>query len=278
MEGASGIGARAYHSAMRSAARLVCIAALAGSSGAVFARPFDLPDIPRCTEVTPGAVSVDDTPVTLGLRVVLDGVSAGQADAFVAAARSSYAPLNIALLVSYDSAGFSSSDGGQLINEVKAFYGGSRPAGTHLVYVLTAKNLTDGGAFGDSLAGLADCIGGVAYPQNAFAVGEADPEIAAKVMAHELGHLLGAHHHYANCAEALPNGGDNVCTLMINDVGLAALPFSTLNGTVVRGHAQLAGSASTASGGGGSGSGGSFSLLALLVLLSGALTRRRVLL
>lgn len=259
----------------RVCAALAGLACLAGATTA-HAAPFDLPDLPQCTELTPGAVSVDSTPVTLGLRMVLDGVSAGQAAQFVSAAASSYAPLDIAFAVSYDSARFSSSDGPELIEEVKRFYGGRRPAGTHLVYVLTSKDLTIGGAFGDSLAGLADCIGGIAYPENAFAVGESDAGFAAKVLAHELGHLMGGQHHYANCAESLPNGGDNVCTLMINDVGLAGLPFSTLNGVVVRGHAQLAGGASPATGGGdgGSSGGGNLSWLSLLVLLSARALRR----
>lgn len=250
-------------------AALLCL----GLAGPVWAQPFDLPDIPRCTELTPGAASADDSPVTLGLRIILDGVSAAQAEQALARARGSYAPLNIALSVSYDTAGFSSRDGAELIAEAKRFYGGSRPAGTHLVYVLTSKDLTSGGAFGDSLAGLADCIGGVAYPQNAFAVGEARADSAAEVMAHELGHLLGGHHHYANCTEALVQGGDNVCTLMINDVGLAALSFSTVNGAVVRGHAQLAGAASPASGGSGGGSGGALSLSLLGLFAAGRLWR-----
>lgn len=245
------------------------------AAGAVQAAPFDLPDIPQCTELTPGAISIDSTPVTLGLRVVLDGISQGEAAGIVNTIMTSYAPLNITLSASYDSASFSSSNGLQLIEEVKQFYGGSRPAGAQLVFVLTSKNLTDGGAVGDALAGQADCIGGVAYADHAFAVGEAGGDVGAKIMAHELGHLMGAHHHYANCAESLPNGGDNVCTLMINDVGLAGLPFSTLNGLVVRGHAQLAGGAAAASGStGGKLAGGALPWLSILLLLSGRFLRR----
>jgi len=252
-------------------AGLLCLAL----SGPARSAPIDLPDIPQCTELTPGAISTDSTPVTLGLRVVLDGVSASAAAPIVAAALTSYTPLNITLNVSYDAASFSSSNGLELIEEVKQFYGGSRPAGTHLVFVLTSKNLTDGGVVGDALAGQADCIGGVAYADSAFAVGELDADVGAKTMAHELGHLFGGHHHYANCAEALAKGGDNLCTLMINDVGLASLPFSTLNGLMVRGHAQLAAApaasgrkASTADAAGG------LPLMSLLSLLAAGLLRR----
>lgn len=102
-----------------------CLLALTGSATA-HAAPFDLPDIPKCTELTPGA------PI-------------------VAAALTSYAPLNVSLSVSYDSVNFSNTNGSQIIDEVRDFYGGSRLPGTHLVYVLTAKNLRDDGVVGDSL-------------------------------------------------------------------------------------------------------------------------------
>lgn len=241
----------------------------------VWPQAFDLPEIPRCTQLTPGAASGDFTPSSLNLRVVLDGVSQADGARTVAKALGSYLPQNIFLSASYDTANFKNSDGGELIEELKRFYGGKRPDGVHLVYALTDKDLHDGGAFGDSLAGLADCIGGVAYPENAFAIGESDPRIAAEVLAHELGHLLGAHHHYANCVESLPNGGARPCTLMFNDVGFAGLPFSSINGAVVRGHSQIFGqpevSASASSGGGG---GGSPSGLALLILAGLGLSRR----
>lgn len=244
------------------------------NGGTARAQVFDLPDIPRCTQLTPGAFSASRTPARLGLRVVLDGVASATAEPAVAAIMNTYAVQGIALEVSYDFASFTSSDGGELIDELKRFYNGHRPVGTHLVYAITAKNLRDG-AFGDSLAGLADCIGGVAYAENAFAVGEADPRFAALVMAHELGHLLGGHHHYANCAESLPNGGGGPCTLMINDVGLAGLPFSSLNGAVVRGHAQVFGgkAASNSTPDAGGSGGGSLDWISLLALAG--LSRRR---
>ena len=257
---------------MSLAHRLASLSLVLATLGAQ-AAPIDLPDIPQCTELLPGAVAPSSEPVTPALHVVLDGVTQQQAAPLVAAAQGSYTPLGITLRVTYQSIGYASSDGLELLDEVKRSFGGSRPAGTHLVYVLTAKNLTDS-LLGDSLAGQADCIGGVAYAGNAFAVGEYDTDVGAKTMAHELGHLFGGQHHYANCAEALLQGGDNLCTLMFNDVGLAAFPFSTLNGLVVQGHAQAAagGSGSTDTppatdngnaGGSGGGSGGSLGWLGL---------------
>ena len=139
------------------------------------------------------------------------------------------------------------------IDQGKALFGGARPAGSDVVLVLTSKNIEADGA--EQVVGMADCIGGVAFAENAFAVSEVQAEDAvpfgpvtlfsdlwAKVAAHEIGHLLGAHHHYANCVEGntdIATGDGSPCTLMINDVGLASLGFSTLNGTVVRGHAEV---------------------------------------
>jgi hypothetical protein len=65
---------------------------------------------------------------------------------------------------------------------------------------------------------------------------DAHPEIAA----HELGHLMGAHHHYANCVEGVLQGEANdlsPCSLMFNFVDFQSLNFALVNTTVVRGHA-----------------------------------------
>ncbi len=92
-------------------------------------------------------------------------------------------------------------------------------------------------------------------PDSAFAVGEdftpdesADlgftalaRNLTAKVAAHEVGHLMGGHHHYANCAEGLLSevGSElSPCTLMFNAVDASSLNFSSLNGLVVRGHGE----------------------------------------
>ncbi len=60
------------------------------------------------------------------------------------------------------------------------------------------------------MAGVAYCIGGVRYADTAFAIGEGsspwettldDKTFSAKIAAHEIGHVMGAHHHYGNCVE-----------------------------------------------------------------------------
>ncbi len=66
-------------------------------------------------------------------------------------------------------------------------------------------------------------------------------DATAEVMAHEIGHLMGAHHHYANPVEGnLTSAGPNdlsPATLMFNAVNFASLNFSAVNASVVRGYA-----------------------------------------
>lgn len=103
-------------------------------------------------------------------------------------------------------------------------------------------------------AGMANCVGGAGNPDLAYTAGEAAEETTeigpfewfqdenAKIAAHEIGHILGAHHHYANCAERAPtyDAFDTlaVCTVMVNDIGLSSLTMSTANKLVTRGWAD----------------------------------------
>ena len=235
----------------------------------VAAPALEFDDEVACLEPVPAAASApglsdDGRPVRLSVLVLLDGVPEWRARRFVAAAARAYAPVRTTLAVTYASLAVPSQgayrtyEGGPVLHTVgadrlielaKRRVGGTRPRGVDLVYALTAKDLFVGGpthadrSYG--LAGLADCIGGVRYPTRAFAVGEVVPyeydrtyaayfrDATAKVLAHELGHLLGAHHHYANCAES---GAPGACTLMFNFVDMATLRFSTLSAATVRGH------------------------------------------
>ncbi len=217
------------------------------------AAPIEIGHIPECTELVPAAISLGGDPTQLEVRVLLDGVSTARGQQVLDTARASYAPLGITLSPTFQSVSFSGTDAESLIAQSKALFGGQRPAGTDIVYTLTSKDIVAAGS--DAVAGLADCIGGVAFPSHAFAVGEnftndetsllgllpIAGNLSAKVAAHEIGHLMGGHHHYANCAEGILSELDNEvspCTLMFNDVGLASLNFATLNGLVVRGHAE----------------------------------------
>lgn len=219
--------------------------------------PIDGDDLTTCLAPVPDAIGLPPIldlgqTVSLDVAVLLDGVDVGLANLIMTRAAESYAPLGITLTVTeYQEVDFAGTEGAALIQQAKAYYGGSRPAGSDLVYVLSDQDLTNGGDTG--LAGLADCIGGVRFPDRAFAVGEAvgieettigpfrllvdaHPEVAA----HELGHLMGAHHHYANCVEGqLQGDADDLspCSLMFNFVDFQSLNFALVNVGVVRGHA-----------------------------------------
>jgi len=221
--------------------------------------PMVEPEDPNaCLEAVPAAVGISGLTdagqtVSLDVAVLLDGISLLDADQIMAQAAASYVPLHIALhAVSYTPVSFTGTEGTAMIQQAKDFFGGVRPAGADVVYVLTSKDLTTDGDTG--LAGLADCIGGVRFPNHAFAVGEGagnEPfavgpfflsiDAHPEVVAHEIGHLMGVHHHYANCVEgnlsSAGTGDLSPCTLMFNYVEVQSLNFGLLEGAVARGHA-----------------------------------------
>lgn len=239
---------------MKRLAVLAAMGAMVIAPATANAQAIEIGAIPKCTQAVPGAVGLGASPVRLDVRVLLDGVSLARGQQIVSDAQRAYSPLGLSINASYASVSFSGTDSASLIAQAKSAVGGARPAGIDMVYGLTTKDMTSGGS--NAVAGQADCIGGVAYADSAFAVGEDVgiekfsilgikffEDLGAKTLAHELGHLLGAHHHYANCVEAvapsvLESRGD-VCTMMFNDLSAQRLQFSTLNSAVVRGHAQL---------------------------------------
>ena len=187
----------------------------------------------------------------------------GRAKESLGKAPTSYAPLGITLnfkrwgllqpLEADGSARARTDDSQSIIDLSKEQFSGTRPRGFDVVYVLTDLDMTAPG-IGNAVAGQADCIGGVRYNKHAFAVGEissyenleAGPltfyyAATSKIAAHEIGHLMGAHHHYQDCVEGIPTeldeGEVSPCTLMTNAVDFQSLNFSILEGAVVRGHA-----------------------------------------
>lgn len=221
-----------------------------------------------CLEAVPekvGLSGITDAGQTVELSVMLllDGTDAGSAAQLMARAAESYRPLGINLVLRRTrNVSFTSTLSGDLIAAAKATVGGAPPAGIDLVGVFTSKTMQSiaGGA---TVVGQADCIGGVRFDQHSFFVVSdirsiEDPatgttgtlnalglnpnvDATAEVFAHEMGHLMGAHHHYANCVEGNLSSvsPDDVspCTLMFNAVNFASLNFETLSGAVVRGHA-----------------------------------------
>ena len=240
--------------AAASAAVLLVLPNPSGAAPTAAAAPIEIGHIPECIEAVPAAVAVPGEAVNLEVQVLLDGVSASRGAAVMADAARSYAPLGVTLVPSYETVSFSGLEGQAMIDQAKATFGGTRPPGSDIVLVLTSKDIETQGD--PALAGLADCIGGVAFPEHAFAVSEVfaddgvpigpvyvfDYKLSGKVAAHEVGHLMGAHHHYANCVEGIPSeaaeGDVSPCTLMFNAVNPSSFNFSVANGAVVAGHAQ----------------------------------------
>ena len=172
-------------------------------------------------------------------------------------APSSYAPLDIKLNFKkwglLDQPRKRIVDSQKMINLSRKQFGGERPRGFDVVYTLTDLDMTAPG-LGSAVAGQADCIGGVRYDRHAFAVGEISQyenlrfgpvtfyyAATSKIAAHEIGHLMGAHHHYQDCVEGIPTeleeGEPSPCTLMTNFVDFQSLNFSVVEGATVRGHA-----------------------------------------
>ncbi|MFN2526818.1 MAG: zinc-dependent metalloprotease family protein [Actinomycetota bacterium] len=211
-----------------------------------------------CDEFIPAESSVrgvtdDGRMVSVSVLTILDEVALAEGEEAMAVAAGAYREWNIDLQVSFLEAAFApegfeegrpaiSAQG--LIDASKALVGGVRPEGADVVYTISSKLLTDA-------AGFADCIGGVRYPDRAFAVGELADELnlglnfyvdgTGKIAAHEIGHLLGAHHHYANCAEGVSTDivrdlNPAPCTVMFNYSDFQSAHFGTLEATVIRGH------------------------------------------
>ncbi len=202
---------------------------------------------------------LDDEVVKLRIRVLLQGnVDAGTAKRLLAPAMELYERHGLPLRISFGRMGGSPTgdvDANELIAATRAAVGGATPPGVDAVLTLTTKNLTSG-ALGSSVAGKVDCVGGYADPTRSFGVGEVhlddlpdmenpnhigfvNPAKTSIIFAHELFHLFGAHHHFANCAESNVASADavlGICSLMINDIGLASFETSTANDRIARGH------------------------------------------
>ncbi|MDX6234450.1 MAG: hypothetical protein QOH68_3558 [Nocardioidaceae bacterium] len=200
-----------------------------------------------------------DEVISLDVLVLLDGIAQADAEAIYAKAARSYEPLGITLhAAEYRAVDVvqPDNDASAMIAKAKALVGGKRPAGIDIVELLTDQDIQQLGQA--AVAGLADCIGGVAHPDRAFLVAEGntpenlafgpvvfDYEARTNVTAHEIGHLMGGQHHYANCVEGIQaedvhdDGTVEVspCTLMFNAADFLGYNFDTLNGRIVRGSA-----------------------------------------
>jgi len=234
------------------------------------ARPYRLPrpivdTEANCTTASffPAAAAVPyinsaDT-IDIDLFLVGDrGISTSRMERLVQTAAKAYKPLGLNLKVAgTQEVIFQGTDTQELFEQVKSLFPGSeRPAGSDAVILFTSVDIT-AGALGSSVAGQADCVGGVLFPRKSFVVVEDTKpsdegtrygpvslvgEAAAKITGHELAHLFGAHHQYANCAEGIPSEMDRAevspCTLMFNALTGVSLAFGALEASVVRGYAE----------------------------------------
>lgn len=231
---------------------LMTVVLTGGGAGArpASVRPIDV-ETEDCTqippdEVPPPALSTDDD-LPLEVRVLVEPEDLGVAKEHMKLTREMFHRIGIDLKVRFQkvvapSAWSSDLFGGpaqrDILEFMKSVFGGQRPAGVDIVYFMTR----------DWAGGFADCIGGVRFADRAFAFGSVDyalegivpvPTASEGVIAaHEIGHLLGAHHHYSNCAEAQPWGatrGDvNPCTAMSPFAATASSTFGVLERSFIR--------------------------------------------
>jgi hypothetical protein len=254
---------------MKKSVVLVVGAALIMATGGtpVESRPLPQPIDPtpaNCSvaSFSPAAVHVPVADpadeITIDLFMVGDrGISSSRLIELVQQAEKAYAPLGIRLrVVGTQEVVFTGTHIDELFAQTKALFPRQeRPSGSDAVILVTSVDLSFAG--GSGVAGVADCVGGIEFPGKALALVEAnDPDAAlrfgpvtffgftsAKILAHELAHLVGAHHQYANCVEGnayeLQEAEASPCTLMFNDIGLVSLGMSALEGAVARGYADL---------------------------------------
>lgn len=243
----------------------------AGSSYSGVAQPTrkqPVDAVRECLEAVPDkiALPIGDTGqiVDLSVYLLLDGTNADVAKRLMARAAESYKPLNIRLtLAGMKAVTYDTTVSDQLIAAAKTTMGGKPPKGVDIVGVFTSKEMQAATGGAGTVVGQADCIGGIRWDDTSFFVfsditGIENPttgqtgtlnsmglnpnvDAASEVIAHEIGHLMGAHHHYANCTEgALSSAGPSdvsPCTLMFPAVNFASLNFATLESATVRGHA-----------------------------------------
>lgn len=244
--------------------------------------PVDLSEGDECAGLVPHLpLDPKRGTITADIVVALDGVSIEQAEQIVAKGAQAYAPgpvpqltpdVKINVVAYHDLTGkltgnmldgFVVEDdprGTDLMSQLIRYYRANHPTlKRHHVHLLTTKDtavvLTPGGEPQSAAAGIANCIGGVGTPY-AYAITEvgtidtpiqigpltAVADAEAKNFAHEMGHVFGAHHHYAECATnaatALASRTADVCSVMFNDLSLLSLRFSALEAAAIRGYVE----------------------------------------
>ena len=170
---------------------------------------------PPPQQVLDAALADDGSTVRLDVLVLLDGVSEAFAASFFERVALPYAELDIEVVPTFRTVpdgAITSNVTTEIIDQAKDLVPDRRvPAEFDVVELLTHRNIEALGL--DAVAGQAECIGGAAYKEHSFNVSEAQegtdqagarfgpvllvPDVAAKITAHEIGHLFGGQHHFA---------------------------------------------------------------------------------
>lgn len=193
----------------------------------------------------------DGLPVGLDVLVLQDGVTTEAAQQIMGKVVDTFARVGVTVRPTYQDVALTSGPAvDALFKEMRALLGGQVPPEYDVVHALTQKDIA-------GAAGYADCVGGSRSPKRAFSISEAVPgkvpnliagqpmpvwpwEQEAYFAAHEIGHLLGGNHDFANCVEGALLVDDDTpapCTLMYPYLNIT-FQFSTLNQAVVRGYAR----------------------------------------
>lgn len=262
------IGTRARLVAAAAAIAVALVASSSPAAGVGRPRSTRALDAERdCRELVPAAYSApvlaDDSGERIDYDVLVftDGVPSARARALLREAQTSYEPLSIdlkpvwrKLRIAADGefAGRPTAGTASLFEELRRAVGGKRPKGLDAVMLLTEKSMysfTDADGDGEAdeserehgTIGEAACAGGVRWDETAFALADAyfvqDEKQAGITVAHELGHLVGGHHHLANCTEGAAEDPATPCTVMFAASMAISSTFSSVNAALVRGHA-----------------------------------------
>lgn len=193
----------------------------------------------------------DGTPAGLDVLVLEDGVTHEAAQQIMTRVAEAFARVGVTVRPTFESVTLTAGpDVDDLFDEMRALLGGQVPPEHDVVHALTLKDIA-------GAAGYADCVGGSRSPERAFSISEAVPgkvpnviagtpvpvwpwEQEAYYAAHEVGHLLGGNHDFANCSEGALLVDDDApapCTLMYPFLNVT-FQFSTLNAALVRGYAR----------------------------------------
>lgn len=217
---------------------------------------------PPPAEVLTAALNDDGRVVKLHVLVLLDGISEPFARAFFEKVAVPYAALDIEVVPTFravPAGAITSNVTTEIIDQTKDLVPGRRvPFEFDVVELLTSRNIEVLGV--DAVAGQAECIGGAAFKEHSFNVSEGQegtdqggvpfgpltlvPDFAAKITAHEIGHLFGGQHHFANCvegalADGFPSSDSSPCSLMFNSADFLSLRFGIVNGRIIRGYALV---------------------------------------